>query len=218
MLKLYEAAISPYVQKVKMVLFEKGLEFETERLDLLAQEQHEPEYLKLNPFHRVPVLRDGSAVLFESTAISEYLEEKYPHPPLLPHDLVLRAEARAWEDVSDSYFGGTLGTLVRQNFLNPGGPDETVVKEQLELAGEYLTALDAKLEGRDFVAALFSLADIALSIQVSLLSQVGVDLSPRKNVTRWLRTIQSRESFRKAEPSAEVINEFIARSQAQRGQ
>jgi glutathione S-transferase len=217
MLKLYAAAISPYVQKVKMVLFEKKLEFETETLDLLAQEQLEPEYLKLNPFHRVPLLRDGSAVLFESTAIGEYLEEKYPSPPLLPHDLVLRAEARAWEDASDTYFGATLGALIQQNFRNPGGPDPVVVSQQQELAGAYVGALDAKLEGRDFVAALFSLADIALSIQVSFLAQIGVDLSARKNVTRWLPTIQERESFQKARPSEEVINEFIARSQAQRG-
>jgi len=217
MLKLYEAAISPYVQKVKMVLFEKGLEFETETLDLLAQEQHKPEYVKLNPFRRVPLLRDGSAVLFESTAIGEYLEEKYPSPPLLPHDLVLRAEARGWEDVSDTYFGATLGALVQQNFRNPGGPDSDIVAQQQELAGEYLAALDAKLEGRDFVAALFSLADIALSIQVSFLAQLGVDPSARKNVARWLATVQERESFQKAQPSAEVINEFIARSQAQQG-
>lgn len=217
MLKLYEAAISPYVQKVKMVLFEKRIEFETETLDLLAQEQHKPEYVKLNPFHRVPLLRDGSAVLFESTAIGEYLEEKYPSPPLLPHDLVLRAEARAWEDVSDTYFGGVLGALIQQSFRNPAGPDPAIVAEQQALAGEYVAALDAKLEGRDFVAALFSLADIALSIQVSFLAQLGVDLSSRKNVSRWLPAIQGRASFEKARPSAEVINAFIARSQAQRG-
>lgn len=218
MLKLYEAAISPYVQKVKMVLFEKRLDFETEKLDLLAQEQHDPEYLKLNPFHRVPVLRDGSAVLFESTAITEYLEEKYPSPPLLPHDLVLRAEARAWEDVSDTYFGATLTALVQQNFRNPGGPDAAIVRQHQELAGQYLAALDAKLEGRDFVAALFSFADIALSIQVSFLAQLGIDPSAWKNVARWLEGIQARESFQKARPSPEVINEFITRAQAQRGQ
>ena len=217
MLKLYEAPISPYVQKVKMVLFEKRLEFETETLDLLAQEQHTPEYLKLNPFHRVPLLRDGSAVLFESTAIGEYLEEKYPSPPLLPHDVVLRAEARAWEDVSDTYFGAVLGALIQQNFRNPAGPDPAVVAQQQAQAGEYLTALDAKLEGRDFVAALFSLADIALSIQVSFLAQIGVDLASYQNVGRWLSTIQNRASFEKARPSADVINEFIARTQAERG-
>jgi glutathione S-transferase len=218
MLKLYEAAISPYVQKVKMALFEKGLEFETETLDLLAQEQLEADYLKLNPFHRVPVLVDGSAVLFESTAIGEYLEEKYPYPPLLPHDLVLRAEARAWEDVSDTYFGATLGALVQENFRKAGGPDPVIVAQHQELAGQYLAALDAKLEGRDFVAALFSLADIALAIQVSFFAQLGVDLSSRKNVARWLAAIQARPSFQKAQPTAEVVNEFIARSQAQRGQ
>lgn len=217
MLKLYEAAISPYVQKVKMVLFEKNLEFETETLDLLAQQQHEPEYRKLNPFHRVPVLRDGSAVLFESTAIGEYLEEKYPYPPLLPHDLVLRAEARAWGDVSDTYFGATLSALVQENFIKAGGPDAEIVAQQQALAGEYVTALNDKLEGRDFVAGLFSLADIALSIQVSFLTQVGVDISSHENVTRWLPTIQERESFQKAQPTPEVINAFIARSQAQRG-
>jgi glutathione S-transferase len=183
----------------------------------LAQEQLKPEYLKLNPFHRVPLLRDGSAVLFESTAIGEYLEEKYRNPPLLPHDLVLRAEARAWEDVSDTYFGSVLGALIQQSFRNPAGPEPAIVKQQQELAGEYLAPQDAKLAGRDFVAGLFSLADIALSIQVSFLAQLGVDLLPYQNVGRWLTAIQERESFQKARPSAEVINQFIARSQAERG-
>ena len=102
--------------------------------------------------------------------------------------------------------------------LRPGGPDPAAVAQQQELAAEYMSALDARLQGREFVAALFSLADIALSIQVSFLVQVGVDLSSRKNIARWLPTIQARESFEKARPSPEVINEFIARSQAQRGQ
>lgn len=206
---LYESALSPYVLKVKIVLFEKGVEFESKSVDLLGDGTKQPAFLAINPFHKVPVLRVGTAFLFESTAINEYLEEKYPKPPLLPVDLVLRAEARAWEEAGDLYFGQVLGGLVRQNFIRPGGPDPAVVEALRTEAAGYLTALDARLAGRDFVAALFSLADINLAVHVHTLRMLGVETDRFANIVRWLPSVTGRESFRRAEPSPEVVAEMM---------
>jgi glutathione S-transferase len=211
-IKLYETQLSPYVLKVKVVLFEKGVEFESETVDLTAEEQKGAAFLKMNPFHRVPVLQVGTAFLFESTAINEYLEEKYPKPPLLPADHVLRAEARAWEEVGDAYLGPVLGGLVQQNLNRPEGPAPAAVEELKKKAAEVLVALDAKLEGRDYVAALFSLADIGLAIQVSALGMFGVALEGYANIGRWLGTITARESVRRAMPSAEVMADLMSRA------
>ncbi len=216
MITLYESPISPYVRKVKMVLHEKGLPYESRLIDLFAEEQRKPEYLALNPFHRVPVLRDGDAVLFESTAIAEYLDEVYPQPPLLPREPAARAQARAWEEVSDSYFGQVLSGLVQENFVKPGGPDSKTVEQLKNQLAEYLQALDRQLDGKPFVAGSLSLADIALVMPLSLLAMFGVTVDAYPNVSRWLASIQARESFQKAQPSPEFMMQMMARIQERR--
>ena len=96
MLTLYHAAHSTCSQKVRMVLHEKGLAFDEVRIDLAKKEQLKPEYLALNPNGVVPTLVDDGAPIIESSVICEYLDEKHPHNPLVPHDLVARARMRAW--------------------------------------------------------------------------------------------------------------------------
>lgn len=207
---LYDTAISPYVQKVKIVLFEKEVSFETRSIDLTAGEQNTDEFGRLTPFRRVPVLQVGDVVLFESSAINEYLEESYPQPPLWPSDLVLRAEARAWERAGDLYGGSLVSSLARQKFLQPEGPDLALVQQHEADAARFLKALDDKLDGREFVAGLFSFADIGLAIHASALGLLGVALKEFTHIDRWLPSITSRDSFKRAQPSQEVIESFLA--------
>jgi glutathione S-transferase len=87
---LYDAARCPYCARVRMVLAEKGIAYETTEIDL----GNRPDWLyELNPSGKVPVLDDGF-VLPESAVIMEYLEERYPEPALLPADVTARAQAR----------------------------------------------------------------------------------------------------------------------------
>jgi glutathione S-transferase len=88
--KLYDAAACPYCARARIALAEKGIVYETIEIDL----RNRPDWLyDLNASGRVPVLDDGFA-LPESGVIMEYLEERYPHPALLPEDLAARARAR----------------------------------------------------------------------------------------------------------------------------
>jgi glutathione S-transferase len=79
-----------------LVLHEKGLSFEDIRLDLAKKDQLKPDYLAINPNAVVPTLVDDGVPIIESSVICEYLDEKYPHNPLVPADIVERARMRAW--------------------------------------------------------------------------------------------------------------------------
>ncbi len=96
MIALYHAMHSTCSQKVRICLFEKGLEWESHLVALDRKEQLSPEYLKLNPNGVVPTLvHDGEAVV-DSSVICEYLDERFPHTPLTPTDPLARAKMRAW--------------------------------------------------------------------------------------------------------------------------
>jgi glutathione S-transferase len=96
MLTLYHAPHSTCSQKVRMVLHEKGVPFDEVRIDLGKKQQLKPEYLAINPNGVVPTLVDDGTPIVESSVICEYLDEKYPQNLLMPHDIIQRAQTRAW--------------------------------------------------------------------------------------------------------------------------
>jgi glutathione S-transferase len=95
-LALYHNDMSSCAQKVRLVLAEKGLEWENRHLDLRAGEHQKDWYIKLNPRAVVPTLIDGDVVVPESNVINEYLDERFPDPPLKPADPFGRARMRLW--------------------------------------------------------------------------------------------------------------------------
>ena len=101
---VYEHPLSPYAQKVKIALDEKGVAYETRMPVAIGTGQPDLEFLKANPRGEVPALIDGDVRLFDSTIILEYIEDKWPAPPLLPRDAAARAKARTIEDVMDTSF------------------------------------------------------------------------------------------------------------------
>ena len=93
---LYDAVPSSNSDRTKIALHEKGLVYNRVTLELAKKDQKQPEFLKLNPYGKVPVLNDAGKILFESCIINEYLDEKYPNPPLMPKDPYLRGRGRVW--------------------------------------------------------------------------------------------------------------------------
>ena len=100
---VYEHPLSPYAQKVKIALDEKGVAYETKMPTAIGTGRVDEEFLEASPRGEVPVLLDG-APLFDSTIILEYIEDKWPEPPLLPKEPLARARARTIEEVMDSHF------------------------------------------------------------------------------------------------------------------
>jgi glutathione S-transferase len=96
MLALYHNDMSSCAQKVRLTLAEKGLEWESRHLNLRTGEHQQDWYVKLNPRAVVPTLIDGDIVVPESNVINEYLDERFPDPPLKPGDAFGRAKMRLW--------------------------------------------------------------------------------------------------------------------------
>jgi glutathione S-transferase/RNA polymerase-associated protein len=123
MLTLYEHPLSAYAMKVKMALLEKGLEFEALLPEGMATGTASGAFVEANPRAEVPTLIDGEVKVFDSTVILEYLEDKWPSPPLLPKSPAERARVRMIEDVMDSvYEPNNWGVMEVTRFKRASGP------------------------------------------------------------------------------------------------
>ena len=96
MIELYHFGFSTCSQKVRLVLAEKGIDFVSHEVNLIAGGQHDPAYVKLNPKHVVPTLVHDAHVLVESSLIIGYLDEAFPEPPLRPADALGRYAVARW--------------------------------------------------------------------------------------------------------------------------
>lgn len=109
MLALYHGTTSVCAVKVRIVLAEKGLDWDSRLMNLQRGEQFDPEYLKLNPNGVVPTLIHDDNVVIESTVIMNYLDEVFPDPPMMPADPMDRARARIWmKRVDEGLFPSTV--------------------------------------------------------------------------------------------------------------
>jgi glutathione S-transferase len=98
-LEIISSKSCPFAQRSRMVLLEKGIDFDFTEIDL----DNKPDwFLKVSPYSKVPVIRHNGAVIWESAVINEYLDEVFPEPPLLPRDSVARASARVWIDFANN--------------------------------------------------------------------------------------------------------------------
>ena len=91
MMTLYSGTACPFSQRCRIVLFEKGMDFEIKDVDL---HEKPDEVAVMNPYNRVPILVERDLTLYESNIINEYIDERFPHPQLMPPDPVMRARAR----------------------------------------------------------------------------------------------------------------------------
>ena len=196
-IKLYDFKSSPNCQRVKVVLEEKGLAYETVSVDLRKKEQKTPEYLALNPYGKVPAMVDGDTVLYESCIINEYLEEKYPDPPLLPADPSLRARIRILIDygVNQTNSGHQA---VRAEVSKPEGErDADALAAAKALFVEQLQPLERELEGRDYMAGEFSLLDAAHVPRIMRHVEWGVLPDPSLPLLQaWYERMKARPSVR----------------------
>lgn len=196
MIKLYTFPASSNSRKVRMALIEKGLEFERIPIDLSKREQKNPDYLKIHPFGQVPALDDEGFVLYDSTVINEYLEDEYPYPPLLPKDSEGRARARLMEDLRDSHFNPASGQLNRELRKPEGERDQNAIEQARAKIAECFDRLEKELEGREYLAGPFSLADIAFVPNLDTLERIQVQIDPKyKNVLGWIARLKARPSF-----------------------
>jgi glutathione S-transferase len=197
MITLYHYPDCPYSQKVRVVMAEKDLEYERVLVDLRKGEQRAPEFLKLNPYGKVPVLIDEDSVIYDSTIVNEYLEDEYPTPGLMPDDSAGCARVRLLEDFCDnSFIPPTLVILAELARPQAERDNEKLRRFQGEIA-RVLAHLDNQLDGKPFLVGDVSLADCAFAPRLMILPQLGVELDPRlQNVAGWITRLRERPSVR----------------------
>jgi glutathione S-transferase len=171
-LKLYEHPLSPYARKVKIVLYEKGIEFEWVSITPMTLREGDPahaDFAAASPRLEVPCLVDGDFRCTDSTIIVDYLDEKWPDPPMLPKAPEARARARMVEELCDTSLEAINWGLMEIRFFRRA--EGALAEQMMSGAGAQLAAvwdrLESELDGRPWLSGeRFGRADASLVMHV----------------------------------------------------
>jgi glutathione S-transferase len=198
-MKLYSGPVSLFTAKVRIALDEKAIEYE--RIEVgwsreHAYQPHHPDVVALNPKRQVPVLVDGDSVVYDSTLILEYLEERNPEPALYPIGLVERARCRQLEAFADEILFEPVWKLIGQSVY--GGGDPAAVALARETLDGLEESLDKQLAGRAYLCGAFGVADIAAFVMLSAAATLGAPISDRHvHLHGWLGRMAARPAVAK---------------------
>ena len=194
---LYEHPGSPYAQKIKIALREKGVAFTVQVPDGMASGRTDGPFVAANPRAEVPVLVDGQTSIFESTIIMEYIEDRWPDPPLLPRSPEGRAAARMIEDVCDTQYEAVNWGFCEVLWFRraTGELAETLRAE----AARQTVVLQDWLAGRLgdaawFGGATFGWADAAVVPMIHRSILYGMGPPPGTKLTTWHERVRQRPS------------------------
>jgi len=192
MLKLYDHPLSPYSQKVKIALLEKGLECEILQPEAFGTGHVQGEFAQANPRGEVPALLHDDVCVYDSTVILEYLEDVWPSPALLPKHPAERARVRMLEDVMDTHYEAIIWGLAEIAYFNRAtGERAESIKA---LAGEQIKQWNQWLEGQLgerqwFNGGSFGWGDLAVVPCVVNAANYGFSPVPGSNLARWLEAV-----------------------------
>jgi len=199
-LKIYSGPLSMFGAKVEIAAHEKGLEFELVMVPFdfeVGYAPKHPEVLRINPKRQVPVIVDGHVQLFDSTQIFEYLEDRWPEPPLWPRSVAARAEARKQEHCSDEVF---FPHIIRLMGLR-GNPDPVAAPEWKKAragAETYYLGMDQLLRDREYIADQFSYADIAFYMAQFFAARHTVPIgAEHSNLLAWQQRMIGRPAVKR---------------------
>lgn len=200
MLKLYSHPLSTYGRRVKLALLEKEIHAEEIEVDLFARDRFRSDYVAKNPYGRVPALEENGFVLYESTAILEYLEATRPTPPLLPPGEQERARVAMHMKLCDLHFAlHAHKILVVKRFLPADQWREEPIARARKKIESHLSILEDALKDKTFlVAERFSLAEICYLPFLEFLPLM--EITPPPGVAAWSRRLMDRPSARATKP------------------
>lgn len=195
MVILYEHPLSPYSQKTKIALLEKGIEFELKTPEALGSGQSAGAFMAANPRGEVPALIDGDVAIFDSTIILEYIEDKWPTPALLPEAAGERARVRMIEDVMDTQFEAInwgLGEVAHFKRATGAAAEEIFAKAAVQTQ-HFFCWLEEQLAGQDwFNGADFGWGDLCVVPLVNGSVSFGNTPPAGSNLEAWLRRVNAR--------------------------
>lgn len=194
MLHVYGNPFSSPSNKVRYAVSALGLEHEFHLVDLAKGAQREADYIAVNPFSRVPAIKDDDFALFESDAINAYLAEK-EGSDIYPVDMQGRAMVNQWVSFASQHIAQSMGRVffnrVVHKFLG-AEPDENSLAFGLRTLESNLAAFDPIIATRKFVTGdSFTLADIALVAALDPAELAQVDLSGHSHVADWRKRVMA---------------------------
>ncbi|MBE9200178.1 MULTISPECIES: glutathione S-transferase family protein [unclassified Nodularia (in: cyanobacteria)] len=213
MLQFYYNRRSPIARRVWIALLEKGIPFESVMLKL-DDDQFQPEFLEINPFHHIPVIVDDGFPVLESLAILDYLESKYPTPALLPTAPQDLATVRMVEMVAINELFPKVISLICES---QNSPKFTQAKQHVDKILKFFTETLGDRQshaGGDrnfFGGQQLSLADIVAGTIVPTLPNLGIPLSNYPQLNHWSEQLTKRPAWQKTALSAEEFAEFKRR-------
>lgn len=207
MLKFYYNPFSPNVRRVWITLLEKEISFETV-LVKLDGDQLQSEFLEINPFHHIPVVVDDGFRLVESLAILDYLEAKYPKPTLLPTAPEALAKVRMAQMITANELFPLVISLI---YESEDSSQFAQAKQKVDKSLQFFTEL---LGDSPYIGSKqLTLGDIVAGASVSLLPNLGINLSNYPKISDWYELLMQREAWQKTQLSAEDFKQFKRRVQ-----
>ena len=204
-LVLYDHPLSPYAQKVKIALLEKGVEFEAPLPEGLGTGASIEDFMAASPRGEVPALVEGDDVrLFDSTIMLEYIEDRWPQPPLLPTGPLERARVRMIEDAIDTHVEAISWGLAEIRFFGRASGD--IAKKIEESASEQVAGwyrwLSGQLDDRTwFNGESFGWGDLAVVPFVNSITRFGFE--PVGKLRDWHARVNERPSVTACREAAE---------------
>jgi glutathione S-transferase len=194
--KLYNTQRCPYARRTRIVLREKGVDFEVYEVNL---ENKSEEFLKASPTGKVPVILVDGDSIYESNVVNQYIDEVTGEPKLMPQDPKRRAYARIWMAFADTDF---FPAVFVASMGRERGFSEERISEAFEKVASALGKLEERLRDRTYLADELSLADIAHAGNFVRLRELeergGISLDEYPNVIAWVERLESRKSYEAA--------------------
>jgi glutathione S-transferase len=206
-MKLYHFPISPNSRRVVAVLHHLHLDCDIEVLDLSKGEQLQADFLKLNPNHMIPTLVDDDFVLWESSAIMQYLCSKVPNNGLWPSDPRGQADIARWQFWQSAHWGSACSVfiferVIKKVFMSAEADPQEIAKGE-ERFHRFAKVLEDHLKGREWlVGNAVTLADFSVGSFLALAEMAQFPMSPYKEIQRWYRNIEQLPAWKSSAPAA----------------
>jgi RNA polymerase-associated protein len=186
MMRLYSGTSCPYSHRCRIVLFEKGMDFEVIDVDLMNKSE---DVAAINPYGKVPVLVERDLVLYEANIINEYIDERFPHPQLMPPDPVMRGRARLFLHRFEQEIYSQVEPI-EHGVPKVADKARAIVRDNLTQLSQILTAQKFLLGDE------FSMLDVAIAPMLWRLDhygiQMGKDAAP---LMKYAERLFSRQGF-----------------------
>jgi RNA polymerase-associated protein len=184
-MRLYSGTTCPYSHRCRIVLYEKGMDFEVIDVDLMGRAE---DIAVINPYNKVPVLVERDLILYEANIINEYIDERFPHPQLMPPDPVMRGRARLFLHRFEQELYSQVD-IIEQNG-KAADKARAAIRDNLTQIAQILT------KQKFLLGDEFSMLDVAIAPLLWRLDHYGIQMGKEAApLMKYAERLFSRQGF-----------------------